>query len=81
MCRALRGLTRLQCPQLQELNLFGNRSLDTAGVFATRFVACVRMFGPPFARPSFLLLGGRRRCCAHLPALLMCLQDLAVFAT
>jgi len=30
MC-ALRGLARLQCPQLQELNLFGNRNLDTAG--------------------------------------------------
>ena len=31
-CAALRGIERLECPQLRELNLFGNRNFQIAGV-------------------------------------------------
>ena len=58
MCRGLRGLTRLQCPQLQELNLFGNRCLDKAGVFVTHLSPVCDCQARYPARPGVLLHGG-----------------------
>ena len=64
MCRALRGLTRLQCPQLQELNLFGNRCLDTSGNSRPPHRHCTRarinfLSGMVYNAPAQC----RRRCC------------------
>lgn len=39
-CAALPGLERLECPQLQELNLFGNRNFEMAGVEGVGLAGC-----------------------------------------